>query len=452
MPPLTLPRRRLHPSGFACLTAAACLCSVTLRAQAPLCTLTFTGPATNATLDAASHACLNQATAQFHSHAGTRILLSGSNAERVSMSRQYLMGTNALPASGVSAVVTPGDPHLVTVALLPSQKPQPHLLGPAPPPPTQLPSLHPEHHHEFGAQPQPTPVESAAAKTGVPQSLPLPALPLPTPQFPASIPHHADGPAPATSTAASAKPVPSLHTHSASAAQAQLTPSQPAPGYAQPGQPAATQPLQPYPAGEAIQKWEEQLRSGGIEFNSPQTMVAGIETGVVVIIHGYADTSHSDIAGVQQQGTVKVSDYMRVDLDAPLTPGEFTITPAQGAIKPIPVSGSNMWTFQVTPRDGSSDPQTLVVHPYLYPPSKLDAQPLQERNFTVTVTVESLRHHLVRLWHQDPVKVLQYLLPGGKGWSGLGAFLTGFIALLTALGVVAWVRRKIDPENSTDKK
>ena len=181
-------------------------------------------------------------------------------------------------------------------------------------------------------------------------------------------------------------------------------------------------------------------------------MVAGIETGVVVIIHGYADTSRSDLPGVQQQGTVKVSDKMRVDLDAPLAPGEFAITPAQGAVKPIPVDGSNMWTFKVTPRDGSSNPQTLVVHPYLYPPSKLDAQPLQERNFTVTVTVESLRHHLVRLWHEDPIKLLKYLLPGGKGWSGLGAFLTGLIALLTSLGVIAWIRHKLDPQDPAEKK
>ncbi len=220
---------------------------------------------------------------------------------------------------------------------------------------------------------------------------------------------------------------------------------------AKPTHAAPDQPPPAYPAGDAVQKWENQLKSGGIEFNSPQSMVAGTSTGVVVIIHGYADKEHSDLPGIQQQGTVKVSDFMRVDLDAPFAPGEFTIKPAQGAKLPVPVDGSAMWEFQVSPKDGSPDPQTLVIHPYLYPPNKLDAQPLQERNFTVKVTVESLWHHLVRLWHEDPIKVLKYLLPGGKGWSGLGAFLTGLIALLTSLGVIAWIRRKINPHEAAPK-
>ena len=446
MPQLPYPRRRLHPVRLACVTAAASLCSASLLAQTPLCTLTFADPAILAVLDAPARACLNQAAAQFHSHSGTRIILSGANAQRVSTSRQYLVGTDGLPASGVSATITPGDPHLVRLAFLPPQELQLHHPPiPAPPPTVQPLPAYPGHHHEITHGPQPTPV--VPQPTGSPV-LPTNAQPIPPPALPPPDSHQAAVPVHGANTGGLA-PHPTAQQPDGAA---QAHQPQTGTGIAQPAHAAPGHPAQPYPAGEEVQKWVNQLKTGGIEFNSPQTMVAGTSTGVVVIIHGYADTGHSDLPGIEQQGTVKVSDHMRVDLDAPFAPGEFAITPAQGAKLPVRVDGSAMWEFQVTPQDGSPTPQTLVVHPYLYPPNKLDAQPLQERNFAVTVTVESLGHHLVRLWHEDPVKVLKYLLPGGKGWSGLGAFLTGLIALLTSLGVIAWIRHKLDPQDPAEKK
>ena len=112
---------------------------------------------------------------------------------------------------------------------------------------------------------------------------------------------------------------------------------------------------------------------------------------------------------------------MRVDLDAPLAPGEFQITPTRGAEQAIPLGGSATWEFQVTPTNETSDAQTLVIHPSLIRPGRYGAQPLQERNFTVQVTVECFWCHIRDLWKDDPVKVVKYFLPDGEGWSGMGA-------------------------------
>jgi|GEM_PF-4569709 len=210
-------------------------------------------------------------------------------------------------------------------------------------------------------------------------------------------------------------------------------------------------PPDPYADSQQVQDWVDHLKSGNIDFNNPGTMVVGKPTGIVVVIHGYQDQSHSNLPGVVGQGTLKVSEEMSVDLGAPLAPGEFQITPTHGAKQSILPGGSATWTFQVTPTNKTSDLQTLVIQPYLFQPGKNDAQPVLDRTFTVQITAESLWHHLRDLWNEDPIKVVKYFLPGGQGWSGIGAFLTGLIALLTSLGIVAWIKRKIDARGNPGK-
>ncbi len=457
---------RFRPTHFVfAVVAAALLCGTSTLAEAPVCTLTFADPVSPAVLNDVARACLDRAALQIRNNPNAHVVLTGSVALRVAAGRQYLLGTRALPPSSVTASTGPGDPHVVQVALATIGGPAAgtvlsgelsHVIQGYHPPPAQGGLVQPPPRAIVPLQPQPQqagatnarPTQAEHRKAVRPQTGPPPAEKAfpPQPSESATASEKTSAAAQPPSDVQPARPGPASpaavpdRSHVAPAHQQAAAHHAPH-EVAKAGFPKDAQDA--YPAGEQVQNWERRLKSGAIDFNSPQTMVVGKPTGVVVMIHGYADSSHATLPGVQQQGVLKVSDYMRVDLDAPLQPGEFRITPAQGAKLPIPIDGSNSWTFQVTPLNRIADPQTLVIHPYLYPPARLDAQPLQERNFTVQVTVEPFWTHIVDLWKDDPVKVAKYLLPGGEGFKGAGAFLTGLIGLLTALGVVAWIRRKI---------
>ncbi len=422
-------------------------------------------------LNEAAHSCLMRASAEYHHRPGTRIVVKGSSADRVAIARGYLLRLGETPATNVLASTSRGDPHTVTVSLLLAALPHRKSVAPAIDPikdrMNELDQLQAKNRndirdidaratagikraidsaaqadeHADAAQSRTYQANRTAGQSSsqtADVSVPLPPPPsaaLPTrpgTDEPTTPPHAAQPPT--VHPPVSQRPVPPARVPHAGS---------------NPTTPAAA--ADPYIVGSQIRQWKDRLQSGGIEFNNPQIMVVGVDTGVAVYIHGYADTTHSALPGVQQQGVVKVSDYMRVDLDAPFTPGEFAITPGQGAIQPVPIDGVATWEFKVKPLTATAEPQTLVIHPYLIPPDSLSMQPLPERNFMVAVTVESFWHHIVLLWEEDPIKVLKYLLPGGKGWSGLGAFLTGLIALLTSLGVIAWIRRKINPHEAAPK-
>ena len=389
----TLARRMPRPLSIACrllvlLPAAVALClgSPVVSAQTPLCTLTFGEPVQPAVLNDAARGCLNRAAAEYRSHPGAHIGLSGSMAVRVQAAQQYLVANDAVPAGAIRTTVASLNARLVQVTI----EPGPEALV-QPKPPTR------QHH-------TPHTVDRSGGDT-LPGPVTLQPI-IPKPLLP--------------------RPVPSPVTH--------------------------PPPPDPYADSQQVQNWIDQLKSGNIDFNNPGTMVVGKATGIVVVIHGYQDQSHSNLPGVIGQGTLKVSEEMSVDLGAPLAPDEFQITPAHGAKQSILPGGSATWTFQVTPTNRTSAPQTLVIQPYLFQPGKNDAQPVLDRTFTVKVTAESLWHHLRDLWSDDPIKVVKYFLPGGQGWSGIGAFLTGLIALLTSLGIIAWIKRKIDARGKPDKE
>lgn len=388
--PLSIARRLLAPLA-AIAAVAVCLGSQAAPAQTPLCTLTFGEPLQPAVLNDAARGCLNRAAAEYRSHPGAHIGLSGQMAVRVQAAQQYLVTSDAVPAGAIRTRSGSLNALLVqvTIELAPGAEVQPK-------PPTR------QHQHDTvtrtgGDTPKSVPPHEVPGPVIPQQVLPKPLLPRPVP---GPVPH-------------------------------------PAPD--------------PYADSQQVQDWVDHLKSGNIDFNNPGTMVVGKPTGIVVVIHGYQDQSHSNLPGVVGQGTLKVSEEMSVDLGAPLAPGEFQITPAHGAKQSILPGGSATWTFQVTPTNKTSAPQTLVIQPYLFQPGKNDAQPVLDRTFTVQVTAESLWHHLRDLWSDDPIKVVKYFLPGGQGWSGIGAFLTGLIALLTSLGIIAWIKRKIDARSNPGK-
>jgi hypothetical protein len=58
------------------------------------------------------------------------------------------------------------------------------------------------------------------------------------------------------------------------------------------------------------------------------------------------------------------------------------------------------------------------------------------------VKVESLWSVLSDRWHQDPMKAIEYILPGGAGWAAIGT-------LLTTLGVGTWLRNKLNKPSAS---
>jgi hypothetical protein len=200
----------------------------------------------------------------------------------------------------------------------------------------------------------------------------------------------------------------------------------------------------PYSLGEQAGAWKASLQNGAIEYNVPKVMIAQQASTVTVIVHGYKDPNPHVLANVSGtvNSTLKVSDTMEVDLVG--SPTEFTITPqATQATQFVPIDGYSTWIWSVTPINKASA-QQLTIKVSLIPDatSGLPAQPLAETPYVVNVNVESLWSVLSDRWHQDPMKAIEYILPGGAGWAALGT-------LLTTLGVGTWLRNKLNKPSTT---
>jgi hypothetical protein len=181
------------------------------------------------------------------------------------------------------------------------------------------------------------------------------------------------------------------------------------------------------------------LQNGAIEYNVPKVMVVQRASIVTVIVHGYKDPNPHLLASSADtvNATPKVSDMMEVDLIGSAT--DFTITPqATKTVQFVPIDGYATWIWSVTPKEKGTA-KLLDIKVSLVPEatSGLPTQVLDEPPYTVDVTVESVWSVLADKWHEDPMKALEYLMPGGAGWAAIGT-------LLTTLGVGTWVRNKLN--------
>jgi hypothetical protein len=200
----------------------------------------------------------------------------------------------------------------------------------------------------------------------------------------------------------------------------------------------------PYSLGDQAAAWKASLKNGAIEYNVPPVMIAQQASTVTVVVHGYKDPNpHVLTPGAgTANATLKVSDTMEVDLIG--SPTEFTITPQ--ATQPqqfVPIDGYSTWIWSVTPINKASS-QQLTIKVSLIPDasSGLPAQPLAETPYVVNVNVESLWSVLSDRWHQDPMKAIEYVMPGGAGWAAIGT-------ILTTLGVGTWLRNKLNKSSAS---
>jgi hypothetical protein len=199
-----------------------------------------------------------------------------------------------------------------------------------------------------------------------------------------------------------------------------------------------------YPLGDAINAWQNQLKSGNIDYSVPSPMIAKQATRVSVTIHGFADTSTQPAAGVSAptgHDTLKISDQMEVKLS--YDPTEFTVD-AQGdpPIKIVPESGRADWIWYVTPINKESSQITLQVY-LLYPGANGNIEsPIEEKTYPVTVNVQKLTTTIDRSFWANPMAFIEYMSPGGKGAAAL-------VALCSFLGLGTWLKKKFGPKSTT---
>jgi len=201
---------------------------------------------------------------------------------------------------------------------------------------------------------------------------------------------------------------------------------------------AATAPSSEYAEGYALEAWKKNLKEGHIDYFVKPDMKAQMQSPVTVRIHGFQDVPGAQpLPATTGSGTLKVSSYMKVELLAPLNPGEFTIAP-QGneAIQFVPNDGSATWNWVVTPAYAAMNQQLEIRVSLVYkrPDTTLEDL-LVDTNYTVNVDVQKLSTTLWQDFQKDPIAFIKYMLPGGAGWGALAA-------LVTSLGGFAWWKRK----------
>jgi hypothetical protein len=193
-----------------------------------------------------------------------------------------------------------------------------------------------------------------------------------------------------------------------------------------------------YAAGIALQAWKKGLKEGHIHYNVPPSMTAQIKSPVTVRIDGFQNAASAQpLLGETGSGTLKVSEFMKVELLAPLNPGEFTIAPQDNnAEKFVPIDGSATWNWTVTPafaaRNQKLEIRVSLVH---HRPDATLEDPLEDTDYTVNVDVQKLTTTMWQDFQKDPIAFIKYMAPGGAGWAALAAFVT-------SLGGFAWWKKK----------
>ena len=188
-------------------------------------------------------------------------------------------------------------------------------------------------------------------------------------------------------------------------------------------------PANNYALGNAVEAWKNSLLNGAIEYRVPTTMIAQQTSTVTVVIHGFRDTQTKNLPDATGTGTLKVSSQMKVELLAPLNPGEFTFAPQDTQpIQFIPNDGFATWIWNVTPADKADNQQLQIRVSLVYQgPSGNAEQIIQEKVFPISVNVQKLSLTVEQSFWKNPIAWFQYMLPGGAGWGALAALAT-FIA------------------------
>lgn len=200
------------------------------------------------------------------------------------------------------------------------------------------------------------------------------------------------------------------------------------------GKPAADEGTNEYAEGLAIQKWEKELKTGKIEYNLPTKMSLPEATTVSVVVHGYEDVSGPVPAGTQS-AALKVSQRMRVVLNADENPDEFKIEPdGTEEVQLVPIDGTARWQWKVTPKEPAED-QKLTIRALLVYPNDPSKAAVEITSYTAEVSVQvgSVWEWAKYLFWNDPVGLVKYLLPGGAGFA--------FVA-----GLVVWWWKRRHPE------
>ncbi|MFT4114527.1 hypothetical protein [Silvibacterium sp.] len=191
--------------------------------------------------------------------------------------------------------------------------------------------------------------------------------------------------------------------------------------------------------GDAVEAWKNSLKTGGIEYSVPPTMTAQVKSSVTVNIHGYQDAKAQSLPNVTGSEQLKVSSRMKVELYAPASPGEFTIQPTSGdAIQFVPNDGHATWSWDVTPTNEAANQQLAIRVSLVYQQGENApvTEIVEEKDYTVSVTVQSLWFTVKQAFWQRPLAWFQYMLPGGAGWGALAAL----VGAIGGLGI--WKRKK----------
>jgi hypothetical protein len=193
-----------------------------------------------------------------------------------------------------------------------------------------------------------------------------------------------------------------------------------------------------YSEGYALEAWKKGLKQGQIEYAVPPAMKAQIPASVSVRIHGFQDVAGAQpLLGATGNDTLKVSSYMKVELLAPLNPGEFTIAPLNSdTVQFVPNDGSATWNWNVTPAYEAKNQKLEIRVSLVYkrPDTTLE-DILEDKTYTVNVQVQKLTTTMWEDFQKDPIAFIKYVAPGGAGWAALAA-------LVTSLGGFAWWKKK----------
>lgn len=201
---------------------------------------------------------------------------------------------------------------------------------------------------------------------------------------------------------------------------------------------AGATPSSEYSEGYALEAWKKGLKQGQIEYSVPPSMKAQIPASISVRIHGFQDVAGAQaLLGATGNDTLKVSSYMKVELLAPLNPGEFTIAPMNSdAVQFVPNDGSATWNWNVTPAYEARNQKLEIRVSLVYkrPDTTLE-DILEDKTYTVNVQVQKLTTTMWEDFQKDPIAFIKYIAPGGAGWAALAA-------LITSLGGFAWWKKK----------
>jgi hypothetical protein len=213
----------------------------------------------------------------------------------------------------------------------------------------------------------------------------------------------------------------------------------PTPGHG--GAPPPPAPVAPTPVapssdpaaalGIAEAKWFAQLHKGSILYDVPPAMTIGKPSTVTVTINGYKAPPPQQ-SGADAPATLKVSEWMRVEVTQPDNPDEFTIAgdPSQNP-QFVPIDAGATWTWTVTPNHLGKDQKLQFQAFVLYQndTSKVQrALPSAEKIVTVQAEgITGIASQIDDNFWTNPLNWFKYMLPGGAGFAALIGLITWWL-------------------------